>query len=269
MDAERAEVRRRLDRRARDLHGATDARRRLSDAATTAARDAARSELRAKEAARQAAAVRAEATALRTANAELHAQATDRLDAMAVALADVAGRELTYRADLVEAGTLLLQTHVALGTDVAASAKLSAVRDRLSELAFAPPAAYADALLAPLGCERLPPRTAWAAEANEQPPSLAATQAVAATDQATPTRESAQVSEAPAGSVQTTMPGPAEVAGSVATCSGVMGSPGSAAGVAGVAAVGGSGQVVAATGLMGVSAMAARRVRAVVPAGRL
>jgi len=40
-------------------------------------------------------------------------------------------------------------------------------------------------------------------------------------------------------------------------------------GVAGVAAVGGSGQVVAATGFMGASAMAARRVRAVVPAGRL
>ena len=75
---------------------------------------AAAAEARVQEASRAAEAARASSTALKSAYAALHRRASARLESLGAALTSFADREHTFRRDLTETASLLLQTHRAL-----------------------------------------------------------------------------------------------------------------------------------------------------------
>ena len=158
--AERDTLGRRLAERVQTISEFGDPHRAAVDGAAAAARAARQADERARHEAQRAAAERATSEALRIAYADLHALASRRLDALAAALADAGSRELTLRREAVDTGTLLLRTHVALQTDLESAPRLLAVRQRLEELAYAPPPTVPDELLRPLEPRSPPaPRT--------------------------------------------------------------------------------------------------------------
>jgi hypothetical protein len=158
--AERDTLGRRLAERVHNISEFGDPHRAAVDGAAAAARAARLADERARHEAQRAAAERATSEALRIAYADLHALASRRLDALAAALADAGSRELTLRREAVDTGTLLLRTHVALQTDLESAPRLLAVRQRLEELAYAPPPTVPDELLRPLEPREPPvPRT--------------------------------------------------------------------------------------------------------------
>jgi SWI/SNF-related matrix-associated actin-dependent regulator 1 of chromatin subfamily A len=158
--AERDTLGRRLAERVQTISEFGDPHRAAVDGAAAAARAARLADERARHEAQRAAAERATSEALRIAYADLHALASRRLDALAAALADAGSRELTLRREAVDTGTLLLRTHVALQTDLESAPRLLAVRQRLEELAYAPPPTVPDELLRPLEPREPPvPRT--------------------------------------------------------------------------------------------------------------
>jgi hypothetical protein len=158
--AERDTLGRRLAERVQTISEFGDPHRAAVDGAAAAARAARQADERARHEAQRAAAERATSEALRIAYADLHALASRRLDALAAALADAGSRELTLRREAVDTGTLLLRTHVALQTDLESAPRLLAVRQRLEELAYAPPPTVPDELLRPLEPREPPvPRT--------------------------------------------------------------------------------------------------------------
>ena len=158
--AERDTLGRRLAERVHNISEFGDPHRAAVDGAAAAARAARQADERARHEAQRAAAERATSEALRIAYADLHALASRRLDALAAALADAGSRELTLRREAVDTGTLLLRTHVALQTDLESAPRLLAVRQRLEELAYAPPPTVPDELLRPLEPREPPvPRT--------------------------------------------------------------------------------------------------------------
>ena len=94
---------------------------------------------RSREAAAERDAARAEAADLRKEYALLHRLASSQLGDLAKEVVGATSRELKLREQLMEAGTLLISTHVALGTTNAKEApKLAEIEQRLVQLAFEP-----------------------------------------------------------------------------------------------------------------------------------
>ena len=94
---------------------------------------------RSREAAAERDAARAEAADLRKEYALLHRLASSQLGDLAKELVGATSREIKLREQVMEAGTLLISTHVALGTTNAKEApKLAEIEQRLVQLAFEP-----------------------------------------------------------------------------------------------------------------------------------
>ena len=144
--AERAELQRRIQQRTSEVLDVTEAALRYN---TTSSEDHAAAEYTAlvarrsvDEAARRGSSgAHAAVGAMRDAYSRLHRHASTRLEALSRALVAAAERELQLRSDVVETGTLLLKTHVALGTAAGGAPRLTAIEARLARLAFEPPPA--------------------------------------------------------------------------------------------------------------------------------